>query len=167
MSHRLVSIRSGAARLAAAVALFGLGAAGTVSAAGPSVESRFDAAGMKYVKDDDGDYKVTYNYSKEGRTQLVFVSGKTETVGAFEIREVFSPAARISKDGIDADKALELMQKSRSYKLGAWEITGDVLYFVLKMPESMSASELESAMDIAAETADDMELEISGDRDDL
>jgi hypothetical protein len=31
----------------------------------------------------------------------------------------------------------------------------------------MDAAQLESAMDIAAQTADDMELEISGDRDDL
>ena len=44
---------------------------------------------------------------------------------------------------------------------------GDVLYFVVKMPDSMDASQLESAMDIAAQTADDMELKISGDRDDL
>lgn len=139
----------------------------SLAAADASVESRLDAAGMKYTRDGDGDYKVTYNYSKEGRTQLVFVSGTTQTVGAFEVREVFSPAARVGKDGVDADKALELIGKNRQYKLGAWEISGDVLYFVLKLPEEMSASELESAMDIAAETADDMEIELSGDRDDL
>ena len=153
-----------------ATALFVLAALGpgAVSAApGTSVEARLDQAGMKYVRDDDGDYKVTYNYSKEGRTQLVFVSGNTQTVGAFEVREIFSPAARIDKDGVDAAKALELIGKNRQYKLGAWEISGDVLYFVLKLPDDMSASELESAMDIAAETADDMEIELSGDRDDL
>ena len=33
--------------------------------------------------------------------------------------------------------------------------------------QPLDAAQLESAMDIAAQTADDMELEISGDRDDL
>lgn len=42
-----------------------------------------------------------------------------------------------------------------------------MLYFVIKLPDEISAAELESAMDIAAEMADDMEIELSGDRDDL
>ncbi|GAB3752545.1 hypothetical protein [Lysobacter olei] len=132
-----------------------------------SVKTRLDARGVKYQIDGDGDYKVTYNYSKEGRTQLVFVSGGTQSVGGFSVREIFSPAGRVAKDGIDGDKALELMGESRNNKLGSWELAGDVLYFVLKMPDSIDASELESAMDIAAQTADDMELELSGDSDEL
>jgi hypothetical protein len=132
-----------------------------------SVKSRLDTRGMKYDVDDDGDFKITYNYKKENRTQLVFVSGKTETVGGFKIREVFSPAARVEKDGINGKKALELLAESRANKLGGWELDGDVLYFVVKLPDNMDASQLESAMDIAAQTADDMELKISGDRDDL
>ncbi|HEX4853818.1 hypothetical protein [Arenimonas sp.] len=140
--------------------------AGT-AAADASVAKRLDERGVKYEVDMDGDYKVTYNYSKEGRTQLVFVSGGTESVAGFTVREVFSPAARVEGDGIDGAKALELMAESRRNKLGAWELAGDVLYFVIKLPDDISAAELESAMDIAAETADDMEIEFSGDRDDL
>lgn len=132
-----------------------------------SVKSRLDTQGIKYEVDQDGDFKVTYNYSKEGRTQLVFVSGKTESVGGFTIREVFSPAARVEKDGINGAKALELLAESRKNKFGSWEIGGDVLYFVIKLPDNVGAKQLEAAMDIAAETADDMEIEFSGDRDDL
>lgn len=132
-----------------------------------SVKTRLDARGIKYDVDGDGDYKVTYNYSKEGRTQLVFVSGGTQSVGGFSVREIFSPAGRVGKDGIDGGKALELLGESRQNKLGSWELAGDVLYFVLKMPDNIDASELESAMDIAAQTADDMELELSGDSDEL
>ena len=142
-------------------------AATDARASDASVKSRLDARGMKYEIDGDGDYKVTYNYAKEGRTQLVFVSGGTEEVGGFRIREVFSPAGRVEKDDIDGAKALELLAESRKNKLGSWEIAGDVLYFVVKLPDSLTAEQLEAAMDIAAETADDMELEISGDRDDL
>ena len=132
-----------------------------------SVKSRLDSQGIKYEVDQDGDFKVTYNYSKEGRTQLVFVGGKTESVAGFTIREFFSPAARVEKDGINGAKALELLAESRKNKFGSWEIGGDVLYFVIKLPDNVSAKQLEAAMDIAAETADDMEIEFSGDRDDL
>ncbi len=136
-------------------------------AADDSIRTKLDARNIQYEIDDDGDFKVTYSYKKENRTQLVFISGKTETVGGFAVREIYSPAARIEKDNINGARALELMAESRQNKLGSWEIGGDVLYLVIKMPDSLSAAQLESVMDIAAETADDMEMEISGDRDDL
>lgn len=151
------------AGLLAALLMAGAGTA----AADASVAKRLDERGIKYEVDMDGDYKVTYNYAKDGRTQLVFVSGGTQSVAGYTVREVFSPAARVEGDGVDGAKALELLAESRKNKLGAWEIAGDVLYFVVKLPDEMSAAELESAMDIAAETADDMEIQISGDRDDL
>ena len=155
-------------RTIASLALLAIAASLSAPAlADESVKRRLDAQDITYEVDGDGDYKVTYNYSKEGRTQLVFVSGSTESVAGFTIREVFAPAARIEKDGINGRKALELMENSRQQKFGSWEIAGDVLYFVIKLPESVTAKQLEAAMDIAAQTADDMEIEISGDRDDL
>ena len=152
-----------AAGLSAGLLMAGAGEA----AADGSVAGRLDARGIVYQVDDDGDYKVTYNYSDQGRSQLVFVSGSTQTVAGFTVREVFSPAARINGDGIDGAKALELLAESRRNKLGSWEISGDVLYFVVKLPENLTAAQLESAMDVVAETADDMEMQISGHRDDL
>lgn len=132
-----------------------------------SVQARLEARGIKYTVDADGDYKVTYNFSGEGRTQLVFVSGSTQSVGGFLVREVFAPAARADHDPIDGQRALDLLRDSRLKKLGGWELHGDVLYFVLKLPDTMGGAELESAMDIAASVADEMEKEISGDRDAL
>lgn len=129
---------------------------------GDSVKQRLDERSIKHEIDADGDFKITYNYKKENRTQLIFVSHKTESVNNFVIREIFSPTAKIKASGIDGTKALELMAESRKNKLGSWEIDGDVLYFVIKLPDSISAAELEAAMDIAAETADDMELKLTG-----
>src|SRR5690606_21108150 len=131
-----------------------------------SVESRLEARGIEYQVDADGDYMITLFYTDEGRTQLVFVGGTTETVGGYTVREVFAPAARLS-DGIDGDLALKLLTDSRSAKLGAWELGGDILYFVIKLPEEIDAARLEAAINIAASTADDMEIQISGDRDEL
>jgi hypothetical protein len=161
---------SSSARIALVGALLFAGAVAVVPAVQAedgSVKSRLDARGVKYTVDDDSDFKVTYSYAKEKRTQLVFVSGSTESIRGFSIRKIFSPAARIEKDSIDGAKALELMGESHKNALGAWELSGDVLYFVIKLPDSIDAAQLESAMDAAAETADDMEIKFSGDRDDL
>ena len=157
------AMRHNARCLAAALLLCGF-MLSSVAFADASVKTRLDARGLKYEVDDDGDYKVTYSYKSEGRTQLVFVSGKTESVAGIKVREVFAPAA---KDGINGAKALKLMGESRSNKLGSWELQGEVLYFVIKLPDSVNATELESAMDVAAQTADNMEIELSGDRDAL
>lgn len=142
-------------------------AANVASAADGSVKARLDARGIKYEVDSDGDFKVTYNYESEGRTQLAFVSGSTETVGGFKVREVFAPAGRVDQDGINGRKALELLAESRKNKLGSWELQGDILMFVIKLPDSIDAGTLESAIDIAAETADNMEIKLSGDKDSL
>lgn len=156
-------MRQNARFLAASMLLLGV-VLSPVALADASVKTRLDARGIKYEVDADGDYKVTYSYKSEGRTQLVFVSGGTEAVGGFKVREVFAPAA---KDGITGAKAIELMGESRSNKLGSWELQGDILYFVIKLSDSVNATELESAMDIAAQTADNMEIELSGDEDAL
>lgn len=155
-------------RLVSLSILAGLAAAATpATAEDASVEKRLDRAGLKYEVDSDGDYKLTFNYTKEGRTQLVLVSGSTQSVSGLTVREVFSPAGRVEKDGIGGQKALELLENSGTLKMGSWEIRGDVLYFVIKVLDSATATELSSLLDIAAETADDKEIELSGEQDDL
>lgn len=130
-----------------------------------SVRQRLEAQSIKYAVDKDGDFKITYNYKKEGRTQLVFVSGRTETVGGVPVREVFAPAAKV--DAINDAQAMELLRSSRRAKLGSWEIGGDYLYFVIKLPDTVTAQQLEAALDVAAEVADDKELELTGARDEF
>lgn len=154
-------------RLPAAVLLCATAIAAPALAADASVEDRLKARGIQFEVDQDGDYQVTYSYKQENRTQLVFVSGRTEEVNGLDIREVFSPAGRVAADGIDGAKALALLAESRVQKVGGWELSGDVLYFVIKLPDSVDAAALEAAMDIAAETADNKEIELSGDKDDL
>lgn len=132
-----------------------------------SVQARLEERGLHYKIDADGDFKVTYVYKQEGRSQLVFVRGKSETVKGLTIREIFSPAARLGKDGIGSDQALLLLNNSQRNKLGSWEVQLDALYFVIKLPDTLSAEQLEAVMDIAAETADNMERQISGNRDEL
>ena len=131
-----------------------------------SVLARLDARGIKYEIDGDGDYRVVVSYKSENRTQLVFVSGATESIQGLLVREVFSPAGKVGADAI-AGKALELLNENRTLKVGAWEVAGDVLYYVIKLPDNIDAAQLEAAIDIAAETADNKEIELSGNEDAL
>lgn len=132
------------------------------ASADDSLKKRLDERSIKFEIDDDGDYKVVFSYTKEKRTQLVFVSGKTESLNDLAIREIFAPVANIKTAGIDGKKALELLENSRKNKLGSWEISGDVLYLVIKIPDNIDAATLETAIDSAAETADEMEIKLTG-----
>ena len=131
------------------------------------VKRRLDQAGMKYQVDKDGDYKVTISFGREKRTQMVFVSGATETLGGMTIRRIFSPAGIIATDGINGTKALELLRESRTNKLGSWEIEGANLYLVVKLPDTLTTAQLQAVMMATASLADDMEIKLSGDRDTL
>jgi hypothetical protein len=132
-----------------------------------SVEDRLAAMDIKYEIDDDGDYKIVVNWEKEQRSQIVFVSGKTEEVGGLVIREVFAPAAIVSQHDITGKKALTLLEESGKTKLGSWEIRGGVVYFVAKVLDDLSAKRLDAVITVVSETADDMEIELTGGKDDL
>ena len=133
--------------------------------ADPSVERRLTERGLKFEKDEDGDYRVVYDYEKEGRTQLVIIGGSTESVRGFAIREVYAPAGRVGEDPIDGARALKLLADSHENKLGSWELSGKTLVYMIKLPDDASAAQLEAAIDIAATVADDMEIELSGKKD--
>ena len=132
-----------------------------------TVERRLNEQNLAYNIDSDGDYRTTFNYTADKRTQLVYISGKTETVSGVQIREIFSPAARMEADGVSGTKAIALMENSSGQKVGAWEIRGGTLYFVIKYPEPMSATQLRALMNAAGTAADNMEIEISGSKDAL
>ena len=149
------------------MAAFCLAASVPAAAEDAKVASRLDSEGVKYIVDDDGDYQVTFEYADEGRTQLAYVSGTTETVNGLTVREIFAPAGRVDENGITGEKALELMATSSTMKLGSWEVRGNYLVFVLKVLDSASASEMNKMLNIAAEAADNMEIELSGTEDSL
>jgi hypothetical protein len=132
-----------------------------------SVRRRLEDRGVKFDIDKDGDFRIVYNYAQEKRSQLVYVSGDTQSHSGVLIRKVFSPAAMLSQNPIDGVRALELLRDADTNKMGAWEISGGVLFLSIKLPDSASATELKAAMDIAAELADNMEIKISGKKDAL
>src|SRR5690606_36782990 len=133
--------------------------AGTAVAATPSVAERLQALGLDYVIDEDGDYRITISYPRDKRRQLVFVGGRTASLGEFAVREVFAPAAPVAH--LDPGRALELLEANR----GAWAADPEMLYFVIRLPDTVDAAELGIAIQVAAEMADDMEIALSGGED--
>ena len=143
--------------------LAAMGFAAPAHAADAAVEKRLEALGMKPSTDEDGDYRVVYDYSGEGRTQLVYVAGRTLLVKGQEVRKIFSPAAVLSAGKVTGEVALELLGESGSSAYGGWEVRSGVLFYAIEVPEPLTAAQLKTAMDICAELADNKELELSGD----
>ena len=155
-----------AARLALALCATGaLMAPLPTQAEDNSVKRRLDSVGQKYEVDKDGDFKITYNFPDEKRSQIAFVSGTPYDVAdGVQVRNIFAPVAKVKDDGV-AGKAVDLLKANYGYKIGAYEISGDVLYLSIKVPDNASAAQLKKAVQIAVSVADNKEKELSGARD--
>ena len=141
-------------------------AAPCASAADPALEALLKAADIPFEVDDDGDYKIVYEWSKDKRSQLVYVGGTPETFADTPVYDVFAPALAVGEDGLSAEDANEMMKASGSLKLGAWERRGDGAYFAIKVPAGkLTAEQFDKILSLAAETADNFELEHSNSDD--
>jgi hypothetical protein len=151
------------AALAAALAC----APGHASAADAGIEALLQQAGTPYEIDKDGDYKIVIEWSKEKRSQLVYVGGTPETFADMPVYDVFAPAMASGEEGLARADANALLKASGTLKMGAWELRGDGAYFAVKVPAgTLTAGQFDKILSLAAETADNYELEHS-DADDL
>lgn len=151
----------------AALPAFAQDAPAAATAAHASVKARLDASNLRYEIDEDGDYKMVYSYADEGRSQLVFVSGRTEQAGDLHIREVFAPVAKVGAEGLDAATANALLRDNYSKILGHWALTDPHLFYVIQVPDSIDAAGLKKVMDIVAQVADDKEIELTQGKDEF
>ena len=150
-----------------AIAAFLALAAPCASAADPALEALLKAANLPYEVDEDGDYKIVYDWSKEKRSQLVYVAGTAEELSGVKLYKIFSPAKVMDDAGIDPALAKRLLGENSQYKFGAWEVAGKTLYFRGNVQAGMPAAQFETLVSVIAGTADDMELELTPGKDDL
>lgn len=130
-----------------------------------SVKRRLDSAGQKYEVDKDGDFKITYSFTEDKRTQIVFVSGAAYDVASgVQVRNIFAPVAKVKEDNI-AGKAVDLLKANSGFKIGAYEIEGEIVLLSFKIPDNASAAQLLKAVQLAASVADEKEKQLSGARD--
>ncbi|MDP5170299.1 MAG: hypothetical protein NWR72_08630 [Bacteroidia bacterium] len=123
--------------------------------------------GYMYEMTEGGNFRCVFEVGEEGRTQLVIINTAVYVYGQLEIREIISLAGRFKK--MDKKVMLRLLQDSGEKKLGTWSVEqqddGDYyVYFTARIAGSTSAPALNSAIQLVAESADEMEQEItSGD----
>ena len=151
---------------------FALAACLTLAAPGamagdPVLEALLKSADIPFEIDEDGDYKIVYDWSKEKRSQLVYMSGTSEDIAGVKLYEVFSPVKVLDDESIDPALAKRLLGENAQYKFGAWELAGKNLYFGGKVPAGISASHFEALVNTVASTADDMEQELTPGKDEL
>lgn len=129
-----------------------------------SVKRRLDAVNQKYEVDKDGDFKMTFTFTEDKRSQVVIVEGTPYDVAGMQVRNVYAALAKVSTDGIAA-RAVDLLKDNNGYKMGAYEIQGDTVLLSLKIPDSATPQQLLKAVQMAASVADEKEKAISGSRD--
>lgn len=150
-----------------AIAAFLALAAPGANAADPALEALLKAADIPFEIDEDGDYKIVYDWSKEKRSQLVYVSGTAEDLAGVKLYKIFSPAKVMDDAGIDPALSKRLLGENAGYKFGGWEIAGKTLYFRGNVQAGTPAAQFETLVSVVAGTADDMELELTPGKDDL
>lgn len=150
--------------VASAGAAAGLLTALPILAEDSSVKRKLDGVGQKYEVDKDGDFKLSFVFKEDKRTQIVFIEGNSGEFAGITVRNVFAPVAMVDKDNI-AGAALDLLKASNGYKAGAFEIEGNYVLFSMKVPDSADGQQLKRAAELVAIIADEKEKEISGTRD--
>lgn len=150
--------------------LLGLLAAGSAIAADkpdPTIKRQLDSLGIKYTVDDDNDFKITMEVDDGRRTQLVFVRSNVENYGSHHVREIWSPGYKASGDQFPANVANRLLEHSNEVKLGSWVKQKSYAIFVVKISTDASAEQLNDALKAAVRSADEVEQEFTGSKDEL
>ncbi len=128
------------------------------------VEKALKKEGLKYELTESGRYKLVYE-TDGGRTQMVFVDSKTQRLGNYEVREIWSPVY-VETRTIPDRSALQLLEANSGYKVGAWEITSSdgqyMVSFSVKVPADLDSGALSSVLSATASTADGVEEKLTG-----
>lgn len=130
------------------------------------VQLALDTAGIKYTVDADGDFRATFRIDST-RTQAVLVRSSTMTYGQLEIREIWSYAYRSESDQFPGLIANNLLEASWRSKLGAWTKKDKIAVFVVKVSANTRSEQLVLALNAAATSADKMEAQLSGTKDEF
>lgn len=121
-------------------------------------------AGLGYVVDDEGDYRLKFSLD-DGRSQIAWVASATAKLGDFEVRDLWSIALR-GTGQVPPEVANGLLQANAQQTLGAWQVqrSGEEYMVVFSAPLDVKADAktLALALDAVMKTADAMEQALTG-----
>lgn len=129
------------------------------------VKRLLDQLELKYAVDPDGDFRVSFALPTD-RSQTVFIRSVTSRLDNLEIREVFS-VAHESHGPLAADVANALLVYNAHAKLGAWSLLRGkdnhcFAAFTARIAADTDPGTMMTTMRAVLETADDVEMKISG-----
>lgn len=139
---------------------------GTKKGADVRAKALLDDAGLKYTVDDDGDFRLLYEFD-DGRSHLVFVNSRTSTFRGMEIREVWAVACQTEK--LPENVLRRLLEQNGELKLGAWSLVAtegkEAAVFVVQLAADTDTRSMVTALQAVSTMADDMEEELTGEDD--
>ena len=128
------------------------------------LKAQLDSKGIKYEIDKDGDFRIVYQVGGN-RTQIAWVRSTVNSYGSLKVREIWSPGYKSDSNDFPALIANTLLDKNHEVKLGAWEAQDQMAMFVVKIPADANAEQLVDAIEATVNSADEVEKEITGDKD--
>jgi hypothetical protein len=137
-----------------------------VKAADPRVRTALEQSKIPFTIDNDGDFVVEMKVDEKGRSQVVYISSKTDKPENLEWRELFSFAQKVNGN-IDPQTAQKLLLKNSRLILGAWELiqnkdgTGYITFSV-KVPADASPEVLSEAVNATLYSSDQGEKDLTG-----
>jgi len=127
------------------------------------ISKALDSENLRYTVEDSGEYSVVIEWSNDdGRTQLVRIPSDTLRWQGGEYRDVYS-VAFVTDEGKAVDGALanRMLVENNDSLLGFWAKQGDVVMNIARIPANATPSILRAAVFFVAETADDLEKEVT------
>jgi len=126
-----------------------------------SVKAKLEARKTPFTVDSDGDFSILVDVGND-RTQQVWVLAGHESTDHMRIREIWSPGFEAETDAFSPELANDLLERSHLLKVGSWVKQGRTAMLVVKLPADAGADELDDAINLAAASADALELELTG-----
>ena len=144
-------------------AALGSASAQAATKANADLTQQLDRLGLKYTLTKSGNYSMSYDLDG-GRSQTVYIMGKTEKVGGAEIRELWSRAGTM--DSVPSEDQMKaLLEESGGAEVGFWALEetdagGYTVYFSVKVPVYLNDKDLGALLQFTANTADQKEEEM-------
>jgi hypothetical protein len=135
----------------------------------PRVKRILDSLNIHYSVDQDGDFELAIAF-EDGRSQLAFVNSETQTIGDFEIREVWS-VGYVTQGFMDIDTANTLLLENDLMKIGSWRLkqVDDNTFaaaYCIQIAADCDPQSLVNTLNLVLKVADGMEEKLTG-RDNL
>jgi hypothetical protein len=135
-------------------------------AADGRIAEQLDQIGVKYEIDDEGDFRVVFQFDEDKRSQVVYVNSETVDFNDMEIREIWSPASRLSGE-LSSAVANRLLIASFDAPLGGWQVAkgedgSHTIVFCVKLGADADSTTLDRVLTTVVAAADDMEKELTG-----